>query len=284
MGKFRALIPFTMAVIVAFAAAVMVYKWGKQKGNVPVLPKTSSGFEVVLANGDLAWGTKISPQMLKTAPIAQADAPEGSFSSPDQIAGRVLITDVKRNEPVIESMLAPKDVTTGGVGAIVTPGMRAIAVAGDKVIGLAGLIRPGSHVDILVTLQDLQNDRLHITKTVLEDIKVLATGSVLQRVAGGDKPSPVDVFTVEVTPKQGEQLALAATQGKLHFALRNVTDKDTVLTLGQTVGDLLDAYRPQLQKVSEPAAGMVPPKTTGMAGKGYKIEVINGTTIQHVQF
>jgi len=85
----------------------------------------------------------------------------------------------------------------------------------------------------------------------------------------------VDVFTVEVTPEQGEQLSLAAVQGKLHFALRNVTDKNTVLTLGSTVPDLLEAYRPRMQKVSEPAAKMEP-KVEAPERRVSKIFVING--------
>ncbi|MDR3566498.1 MAG: Flp pilus assembly protein CpaB [Syntrophobacteraceae bacterium] len=284
MGKIRALLPFTMAVIVAFAAATMIYKWSKQKGPAPVVSKTVQHTGVVLANSDLAWGTKITRQMLKSSPIAQADTPEGAFANPEKLAGRVLITAVKKNEPIIESMLAPQDVTTGGVSAIVSEGMRAIAVAGDKVIGLAGLIQPGSHVDILVTLQDPQNEKLHYTKTVLEDIEVLATGSVLKSQGGGEKPAPVDVFTVEVSPLQGEELALAATQGRLHFALRNVLDKSTVLTMGATVADLLDSCRPKLEKVTEPAAGMAPPKTMETPARTFKMEVINGTKVDHVQF
>jgi pilus assembly protein CpaB len=56
-------------------------------------------------------------------------------------------------------------VTTGGISAVVAPGKRAIAVAGDKVIGLAGFIQPGNHVDILVTLKSPFSES-HITKLV----------------------------------------------------------------------------------------------------------------------
>jgi len=177
----------------------------------------------------------------------------------------------------MESKLAPRDVTTGGVSAVVTQGMRAIAVAGDKVIGLGGFIQPGNYVDILVTVQDPQNDKLHYTKTVLENIRVLATG--IQVDNKGDKPAPVDVFTVEVTPEEAERLSLAAVQGKLHFALRNVTDRNKVYTLGSTVGDALEAYRPRMQKVSEPAAKMEP-QIDATQRRVSKIFVINGADIK----
>jgi len=275
MGKLKALIPFVLALVVALTVTGLIYNWMKQKSNVPMVSRVipEDRVQIVLAHDDLSWGTKISAEMVKTAPIAKDYAPAGSFSNPAELEGRILVSPVKQNEPIMESKLAPRDVTTGGVSAVVHEGMRAIAVAGDKVIGLAGFIQPGNYVDILVTVQDPQNDKLHYTKTVLENIRVLATG--IQVDNKGDKPAPVDVFTVEVTPEQGEQLSLAAVQGKLHFALRNVTDKNTVLTLGSTVPDLLEAYRPRMQKVSEPAAKMEP-KVEAPERRVSKIFVING--------
>jgi pilus assembly protein CpaB len=277
MGKLKALIPFVLAVVVALAATVIIYNWIKEKGNVPVvstlIPEDRA--QIVLAGADLAWGTKISAEMLKTAPIGKDYAPAGSFSNPAQMTGRVLVAPVKQNEPIMESKLAPKEVTTGGVSAIVTQGKRAIAVAGDKVIGLAGFIQPGNYVDILVTVHDPQNDKLHYTKTVLENIQVLATGTTFDNKGDSTKPAPVDVFTVEVTPEEGERLSLAAVQGKLHFALRNVMDKNLVYTLGSTVGDALEAYRPRMQKVSEPAAKMEPQIDTSQR-RVSKAFVING--------
>lgn len=283
MGKLKIIIPFMLAVLIALLATFMIYNWMKRKATSPILSKIVPRSQVVLANEDLAWGTRLTPQMLKTAPITRGDVPKGSFSKADQVAGRVLITPVEKNEPIMEYKLASKNVTQGGVSAIVAPGMRAIAVAGDKVMGLAGFIHPGNHVDILVTVTDPQNRETRYTKTVLENIKVLATGTVLKSQGNGTKPEPVDVFTVEVTPDQAEQIALAASQGKLSFALRNATDKTPVLTMGATLAGLLDSYRPPIERVSEPAAHSAP-KIEPMAGRRFEMQVINGTKINQVSF
>jgi pilus assembly protein CpaB len=50
---------------------------------------------------------------------------------------------------------------------------------------------------------------------------------------------PVDVYTLEVTPKQAEKVALAASEGRLQFALRGVTDSENLLTEGITIPELL---------------------------------------------
>ncbi len=283
MGKLKALIPFVLALVIALTVTVMIYNWIKHKSNVPavvskVVPEDRG--RIVLAAADLSWGTVITADMVKTAAVAKEYMPAGSFSNPAELVGRVLVTPINLNEPIVESRLAPKDVTTGGISAVVHPGMRAIAVPGDKVMGLAGLIQPGNHVDILVTIQDPQNDRLHITKTVLENIRVLATGA---DVSWGIKLEPVDVFTLEVTPKEAQDLSLATSQGKLHFALRNVADKSPVLTLASTVSELMEGYRPRMQKVAEPAAQMEP--LTRATGRGVsRMEVINGEKKEQVLF
>ena len=51
----------------------------------------------------------------------------------------------------------------------------------------------------------------------------------------------MDVITLEVTPEEGEKLALAATEGKVVLALRSYTDTEAVKTRGATIPDLLSS-------------------------------------------
>jgi pilus assembly protein CpaB len=76
---------------------------------------------------------------------------------------------------------------------------------------------------------------------------VLATGEELSENRDGET-SPVDVYTLEVTPEEAEKLSLAAAEGRLQFALRNATDMETVLTRGATVPQTLASFRPVAQK------------------------------------
>ena len=115
--------------------------------------------------------------------------------------------------------------------------------------------------------------------TPRQSSKIFGSATGIQVDNKGDKPAPVDVFTVEVTPEEAERLSLAAVQGKLHFALRNVADRNMVYTLGSTVGDALEAYRPRMQKVSEPAAKMEP-QIDATQRRVSKIFVINGADIK----
>ena len=62
----------------------------------------------------------------------------------------------------------------------------------------------------------------------------------------------MDVYTLEVTPEEGEKLALADAKGRLQLALRNATDTETVLTKGATVKDTLASYRYATKRRSPP--------------------------------
>ena len=53
------------------------------------------------------------------------------------------------------------------------------------------------------------------------------------------KPSPVDVYTLEVTVEQAEKLALVSSKGQLQFSLRNITDAEPVITNGATISQTL---------------------------------------------
>ncbi len=141
-------------------------------------------------------------------------------------------------------------------------------------------------MDVLVTIEDPKTKQ-DITKVVLEDILVLATGVEVEKnekKGEGEKTSPVDVYTLEVTPDEGEKLSLAATQGKLHFALRNAIDKETVLTAGATIPKTLSSYQSDVQLKPEPKKtepGEPKPKPERAA---FNVEIIKGDKVSGVKF
>ena len=284
MGKLKAIVPFFLAVVLALVVSTVIYRWVQKKSAGPAMPTmlTEDKVDVALAAIDLPWGTKLTAEVIKAVPVAKQYLPAGCYTSAAALEGRVLVAPLKQYEPIIESKLAPTSITMGGVGAVVTPGKRAIAVAGDKVLGLSGLIQPGNRVDVLVSLKSSEKDKDHVTKVVLEDILVLASGTQIQDSADG-KPAPVDVFTLEVTPEEAERLSLAATlaaatQGKLHFALRNITDKEVVYTTGATIADTLDAYRPRVQLVKQPLVSS-PGEAKEQPRRAFEVQTIKGSKV-----
>jgi len=281
MGRWKAFIPIVLALMVATGGSIFLYKWLRVKtAPAEAVKVEAQAVQVVVAAVDLNWGTKLNKEMLQTVPFLKESLPSGYKSDLASLEGRVVISPLKAREPVLESRLAPTDVTMGGVSAVIKPGMRAVAVKGDKVIGISGFIQPGNRVDVLVTIND-PSTKNEITKMVLSNVLVLATGTEIVEKRDG-KPQPVDVYTLEVDPQQAERLALASTEGKLQFALRNSTDTETVLTQGATVAQTLRSLRgldatPPPPKIKEWA-------TSGKKTKTLTVETIKGDKVGAQKF
>ncbi len=253
MRRWKAIVPIFVALVIALSGSVLIYKWlnAQTRPEQMVRVESIEAVPIAVAALDLPWGTKLTREMITTLPYFKKSLPPGYSSDHASLEGRVVISPLGQNEPILESKLAPVKISTGGVSAVVAQGKRAVAVKGDKVIGISGFIRPGNRVDVLVTLTDPRT-KTDVTKTVLENVLVLATGTQVEQKKEGET-APVDVYTLEVAPDEGEMLALAATQGKLQFALRNVIDSETVMTQGATVARTLASFQRQEATTAKPS-------------------------------
>jgi pilus assembly protein CpaB len=222
-----------IAFIAGLAAVFMASRW--------LLDKSSAGIgKVAVVASDVNLGQRLTPELVKMVDWPAGSKPEGAFSDPQKLDGRVLKVSLLRGEPVMEAKLAPVG-TKGGLSAVITEGKRAITVRVNDVIGVAGFALPGNYVDIIVSTQKEsggnQRDQ-NISKIVLERILVLA---VAQEVSRDDtKPRVVNAVTLEVTPEQAERLDLARSVGSLSLALRNQIDPKPGTTEGATKSTLLN--------------------------------------------
>ena len=276
MKRYRPLVFFGISLVLGLMTSILVFSWLQNEKNrlmAAPIPLTQN-VQVVVANADFAWGTKLTPEMVQLQEFPSGAIPEGHFISADAIKDRVVMVDVKRNEMLLESKLAPVGSTTGGVAAVTDLNKRAMSVKVDDVIGVAGFIKPADHVDIMVTIEpDAGKQGNSMAKMILENIKVLAAGTQMERKGKDEEAKQVQVITLEVDVEEAEKLALASTQGKLRLALRNPLNKEHVLTKGANVGALLSSYRPkQVAKPTQPNDGSI------------RIEVIKGDVRKEVKF
>jgi len=139
-----------------------------------------------------------------------------------------------------------------------------------------------------------------VTKTILENILVLAAGSeTKERKASEEKSSPTDVITLEVTPEEAEKLALATTEGRLQLALRNFSDTESIVTHGATVSSLVGSQSPNPPREMRPPArrevevqkpvSQVPPppvenKVESPKASTHTVELIKGSKVSEVKF
>ncbi len=146
MNRNRMLIGLGVALVVAFLLSNFVYRKFQEASAV----KPVAMDQIVVAAKPLALGTRLDPSMLRTLswPVGQPVA--GMCRRMQDCVNRALITTVAENEPILESKLAPA-AAGAGLAAAIPQGMRAMSVAVNEVVGVAGFVTPGTMVDVLVT-------------------------------------------------------------------------------------------------------------------------------------
>jgi pilus assembly protein CpaB len=215
------------ALLAGVAAVVLAGRWLTQQTTTVIK-------QVIVANRDVGLGQALNQNLLQTIPWSASTLPDGAFTDPKQLEGRVVITTIQRGEPILASRLAPIG-TKGGLSAVIPTGRRALTVRVNEVVGVAGFALPGNYVDVLINTQDEQKKQ--ISKIVLEHILVLA---VAQEAGRDDtRPKVVNAVTLELTPEQAERLDLARSIGTLSLVLRNQIDENPTLTGGATRENLL---------------------------------------------
>ena len=214
----RTLLVLTAAVLLATAASYLVYR---TVTSMPVRTVEVATMHVAVAAQNLPLGTRLAKEHIKIIGWP-ADSPvQGSFSSPDAIVGRGLIQPVAANEPLTESRLAPVE-AGAGLSPTIPPGMRALSVKVNEVIGVAGFTVPGTRVDLLVTLKDEDQS---MARAVVSNLQVLTAGTRYDIEQAKDgKPMPSTVVTLLVTPEDAERIVLAQSAGSIMLVLRNPLD------------------------------------------------------------
>jgi pilus assembly protein CpaB len=215
---------------------------------------------VVVAKVSIQLGEKITADHLTLASIPNGSAPDGAFRKLDEVVGRVAITPIGVRETLTDLKLAPIGVE-GGLSAVIPEGYRAMTVKVDDVVGVSGFVMPGSFVDVVAVIvppgaQGGQGQG-PVSKIVLQQIKVLASGPKLDSPNDQREPTNAKAVTLQVTPEQAERLSLAANEGKLQLVMRSYTDQEASKTKGVNKQSLLsgesvsDLPAPQVE--TEPA-------------------------------
>lgn len=150
--------------------------------------------------------------------------PSEALTDPQTVVGRVAREDLVPGEVLLGGLLYPPGQSAVTTVLPVPDGKRAVTVAVDEVVGVAGFVMPGSRVDVIGTMD--VNDQ-PITRVLLQDIQVLAIAQDARRSAD-PKAKVVSSATLAVTPKQAEVLILAADRGKIRLAMRGPDENKDV--------------------------------------------------------
>jgi pilus assembly protein CpaB len=261
------------AFIIALLVSGVFTLWLSQRFTktkpAPVVQKS----QYVTAAANLEAGQIIKAENLHLIDWPASMPLQGAFTTTQPLVGRVVLYPLAAGEPILERQLSSPG-SGNGMAVKIPDGMRALSLRTDEVVGVAGFLLPGTHVDVLVTLHPT-NSPDPLTTTVLQDAEVLATGQKTEPDPEG-KPVTATVVTILVDPQTAERVVLASTQGTLHFVLRNGSDSDQA----KNTPILLS----QLSGTPQPAPVHVVEKVVRAVPKPYTVETFLGPTVKTDNF
>jgi pilus assembly protein CpaB len=272
---------FTLSLVMAVLAVFFVSSYVT---SIEDATKVKFGTEVlvVVAKHDIkemetlndtAWELQIKPKKFvePTAVYFEGKKPsdEKVTDSLRTLVGTVAIVPIKMGEQITFNKLAQPSVRTG-LSSQVTPGRRAIAINVSETSGVAKLIKPGDRVDVLAVVDMGGGKENKISKTILQDVVILATGhnvtnnaprQVEQDAFGGKErirsfteDTTFASVTLEVDPAQAQQIAvLTNTDSALILTLRNNDDSERSNVGSTTLSDVLGG---DLSRVQRAVAGV----------------------------
>jgi len=227
---------------------------------------------VVVALEDIPFAAPITRKMVAVQDWPRDALPEGAYQTLEAVIGPdgAQPRSAKRTIVAGELLLASK---LSGFGEKVTilqtltAGTRAMTIEVNAVSGVAGFVKPGDFVDIVLTENRSGDLR---ARTIMQNVRVIG---VDQEYGEGVETNRVArTLTVEVTPEDGQRLALAQRAGSLSLTLRTTDDGNDAPLPAMSLSELLDmAEEPEIEQVEETAAE---PKRTVTIRRGNSAEVV----------
>lgn len=206
----------------------------KSVANTP--PPQAPEEREVQALIDIEPGTLIKENMIASTKVKTESLTPGAYSEEFEVIGKVATFPLKTGDAITKAKIAEKE-----AGPFVKEGMRAISIQVDPVGIVSGAVTPGAYVDILTSIPAGEKK---ITKTILQNVQVIAVGGVSAPPADGKAAPPASAsngsITLSVTPAQAEMLVVANTEGKFHLTLRNDKDTQIAAVTGSNLNQLLN--------------------------------------------
>ncbi|OAJ54392.1 Flp pilus assembly protein CpaB [Paraburkholderia ginsengiterrae] len=258
-------------VLIAVAVLLGLLAWTVSRRPAPAVatPAAQASFPVVVATRPLQAGKPITVDELRVQSLPIN--PNGAFTDPGQLAGRVPNADIGADAPVLETQLS------SGLAERIQPGERALAVRVDEGNAVGNRLRPGNFVDVFFTLKRDGNisNGAEIDQTqarlLMSKVRVLAFGNA---TVGGDSSNDpngmVRTAVLAVPVADVDRLTLAESAGRLIFALRNPQDAEVV---DQSV---LPVY-PGVLKTAAHAGAAEPLQDSTRAAAGIALDTLSGS-------
>lgn len=193
---------------------------------------------IYVAASNVAQWSKLNSAHVRQEEWPIDKVPPGTARSIEEFEGLSPKYPLYPGEPIVISKLSDSN---GKVASERIPeGFQVFAVKVDKESSLAGLVKPGDKVDILVFMRGRAGIETG-ARTILRNATIFAVNDQFAR-ADGEGSIDAKTISLLVEPDQSERLLLAKQLGTIHLALRKPGDESNMDTDGAKPGDLDNSH------------------------------------------
>lgn len=233
---------FVLALICGLIAAGSVYFFlNDATKNV-----TSTLKPLVIVKENIPARTVVSTAQLEVKEVPTQGYPQGGFSTIQSVVGSVSLLNLLPGDILVNTMLERQNSSSGVSGGSTTAltipnGKRAVAIPIGLVSGVGYAIKPGDHVDVLVTM-DIKNSAtdsqaVTVTSLAAQDVLVLSVG---ETIPGDKTKAETKSHTLALSVPQAMAVTLGSEKGSLRLLLRNPSNTEIRADKPITAKDYLD--------------------------------------------
>lgn len=218
---------FFLALICGLIAAGTMYIYlngANKNSSVSLKP-------LVVVKTNIPARSVIEAGQLEVKDVPEQGYPQGGYSTVQNIVGSVALLNLSTGDLIVSSMLerqssqnSSNGISTGSNTALTVPdGKRAVAIPIGLVSGVGYAVKPGDHVDILVTM-DIKDSSANaqgvtVTSLAAQDVLVLNVGG--EGLASDKAKVDTKSFTLALSVPQAMVITYASEKGSLRLLLRN---------------------------------------------------------------
>lgn len=213
---------YLISTVLAIITGIVVFLYASEFRKSSQEQKQTNMVSVVVAASDITENSAVTAELLTTSLYPPESVPENAITNPDIIIGKIVKTQISKGEQILTSkILTLGDNKNGELSERIQQGYRAFTISVDEVSGIAGYLRIGDMVDIIITKQV---DDKSITQYCLQNIAVIAVGNSAQNNAVNSNVIDYGNITLEVSAEDCIKLNHSIINGLVKIVLRGYGD------------------------------------------------------------
>ncbi len=195
MNRRRGCLWFAAGLLLALMAGVVAFVTMQRVATVSAPPPEVPKVRVVVAARDIPLHTVLTQADLEIRQVEPDLIPADGLSDTEDAIGKLTTADIAEGEILLARRLIAPDYVGPNAAFVMDPKKVLVAFGAGDLLSSAGILRPGDHVDLMLTydfsrgVTHTETSELGInTLTVLQDLEVAALVYGTQAQDRGNEP------------------------------------------------------------------------------------------------